>query len=77
MSSDAIYTFPGPSVPPGAPGPLTVPTSAAPGHMTIPGIAGNSVLLVSNLNPEVSLIGGTDASVTLYQLPETLQTVIS
>lgn len=42
----------GPSVPPGAPGPLTVTTSAAPGHMTIPGIPGNSVLLVSNLNAE-------------------------
>ncbi|NXR29046.1 PTBP3 protein, partial [Cinclus mexicanus] len=54
MSSDAIYTFPGPSVPPvpGALGPLTVTTSAVPGHMTIPGIPGNSVLLVSNLNPE-------------------------
>ncbi|NXD05285.1 PTBP3 protein, partial [Certhia familiaris] len=51
MSSDAIYTFSGPSVPPG-PGPLTVTSSAAPGHMTIPGIPGNSVLLVSNLNPE-------------------------
>ncbi|NXN83006.1 PTBP3 protein, partial [Bombycilla garrulus] len=33
-------------------GPLMVTTSAAPGHMTIPGIPGNSVLLVSNLNPE-------------------------
>ncbi|NXO08634.1 PTBP3 protein, partial [Oriolus oriolus] len=33
-------------------GPLTVTTSAAPGHMTTPGIPGNSVLLVSNLNPE-------------------------
>ncbi|NXK67250.1 PTBP3 protein, partial [Sylvietta virens] len=54
MSSDAIYTFPGPSVPPvpGALGPLTVTTSAVPGHMTIPDIPGNSVLLVSNLNPE-------------------------
>ncbi|NXU39797.1 PTBP3 protein, partial [Drymodes brunneopygia] len=43
-----------PSVPPvpGALGPLTVTTSAASGHMTIPGIPGNSVLLVSNLNPE-------------------------
>ncbi|NWU23525.1 PTBP3 protein, partial [Dyaphorophyia castanea] len=29
-----------------------VTTSAAPGHMTIPGVPGNSVLLVSNLNPE-------------------------
>ncbi|XP_041265634.1 polypyrimidine tract-binding protein 3-like isoform X2 [Onychostruthus taczanowskii] len=37
---------------PGALGPLTVTTSAAPGHMTVPGIPGNSVLLVSNLNPE-------------------------
>ncbi|XP_005425390.1 polypyrimidine tract-binding protein 3 [Geospiza fortis] len=45
---------PGPSVlpVPGALGPFTVTTSAAPGHMTIPGIPGNSVLLVSNLNPE-------------------------
>lgn len=79
MSSDAIYTFLGPSVlpVPGALGPFTVTTSAAPGHMTIPGIPGNSVLLVSNLNPEVSLIGGTDVSVTLYQLPESLKTDIS
>ncbi|NXL70165.1 PTBP3 protein, partial [Leptocoma aspasia] len=54
MSSDAIYIFSGPSVPPvpGAPGPLTVTTSAVPAHMPIPGIPGNSVLLVSNLNPE-------------------------
>ncbi|XP_054140069.1 polypyrimidine tract-binding protein 3 isoform X2 [Melozone crissalis] len=44
----------GPSVlpVPGALGPFTVTASAAPGHMTIPGIPGNSVLLVSNLNPE-------------------------
>lgn len=79
MSSDAIYTLPGPSVPPvpGALGPLAVTTSAAPGHMTVPGIPGNSVLLVSNLNPEVSLTGGTDASVTFYQLPESLQTDLS
>ncbi|XP_077646208.1 polypyrimidine tract-binding protein 3 isoform X2 [Lonchura striata] len=44
----------GPSVlpVPGALGPLMVTTSAAPGHMTIPDIPGNSVLLVSNLNPE-------------------------
>ncbi|XP_039589183.1 polypyrimidine tract-binding protein 3 isoform X4 [Passer montanus] len=44
----------GPSVlpVPGALGPLMVTTSATPGHMTIPGIPGNSVLLVSNLNPE-------------------------
>ncbi|NXD30064.1 PTBP3 protein, partial [Spelaeornis formosus] len=42
----------GPSLPPvpGTLGPLTVATSSAPGH--IPGIPGNSVLLVSNLNPE-------------------------
>ncbi|NXY60882.1 PTBP3 protein, partial [Callaeas wilsoni] len=55
MSSDAIYALPGPSVPPvpGAHGPIAVTASAAPGHMTIPGIPGNSVLLVSNLNPEV------------------------
>ncbi|NWR22649.1 PTBP3 protein, partial [Emberiza fucata] len=55
MSSDAICAFPGPSVlpVPGALGPFTVTASAAPGHMTIPGIPGNSVLLVSNLNPEV------------------------
>ncbi|NWY70942.1 PTBP3 protein, partial [Erithacus rubecula] len=54
MSSDAIYTSLGPSVPPvpGALGPLTVTTSAAPAHMAIPGIPGNSVLLVSNLNSE-------------------------
>uniref|UniRef100_A0A8C5TRC9 Polypyrimidine tract binding protein 3 n=1 Tax=Malurus cyaneus samueli TaxID=2593467 RepID=A0A8C5TRC9_9PASS len=44
----------GPSVPPvpGALGSVTVTTSAAPGPMTLPGIPGNSVLLVSNLNPE-------------------------
>ncbi|XP_068033270.1 polypyrimidine tract-binding protein 3 [Anomalospiza imberbis] len=44
----------GPSVlpVPGALGPLTVTTSAASGHMTIPDIPGNSVLLVSNLNAE-------------------------
>ncbi|XP_023800093.1 polypyrimidine tract-binding protein 3 isoform X3 [Cyanistes caeruleus] len=44
----------GPSVlpVPGALGPLTVTTSAAPGHMNVPGVPGNSVLLVSNLNPE-------------------------
>ncbi|NXH50168.1 PTBP3 protein, partial [Dicaeum eximium] len=44
----------GPSAPPvpGALGPLTVTTSAVPGHMPVPGIPGNSVLLVSNLNPE-------------------------
>ncbi|NXF20592.1 PTBP3 protein, partial [Rhodinocichla rosea] len=54
MEADAIYTFPGPSVlpVPGALGPFMVTTSAAPGHMTIPSIPGNSVLLVSNLNPE-------------------------
>ncbi|NWH94445.1 PTBP3 protein, partial [Aegithalos caudatus] len=33
-------------------GPLAVTTSAAPGNMTIPGIPGNSVLLVRNLNAE-------------------------
>ncbi|KAJ7417548.1 hypothetical protein WISP_64114 [Willisornis vidua] len=40
---------------PGALGSLTVTTSAASGQMTIPGVTGipgNSVLLVSNLNPE-------------------------
>ncbi|XP_032062616.1 polypyrimidine tract-binding protein 3 [Aythya fuligula] len=39
----------------GALGSLAVPTSAAPGRITIPGVTGvpgNSVLLVSNLNPE-------------------------
>lgn len=62
MSSDTINNLPGVSVPgiPGAFGSLT-----APGLMTPPGVfgvPGNSVLLVSNLNPEVSFIGGTDAS---------------
>ncbi|NXE82856.1 PTBP3 protein, partial [Cochlearius cochlearius] len=56
MSSVAINTLSGVSVPavPGALGSLTV-TSAASGQMTIPGVTGvpvNSVLLVSNLNPE-------------------------
>ncbi|XP_038626301.1 polypyrimidine tract-binding protein 3 isoform X1 [Tachyglossus aculeatus] len=40
---------------PGALGPLTITTSAVTGRMAIPGVAGvpgNSVLLVSNLNPE-------------------------
>lgn len=74
VSSDAINTLPGLSVP-AAPGTLTslAVTSAVSGQMTIPGVTdvpGNSVLLVSNLNPEVSLIGGTDASINLYQLPE-------
>lgn len=72
MSSDTINNLPGVSVPgiPGAFGSLTVTT---PGPMTPPGVfgvPGNSVLLVSNLNPEVSFIGGTDASINLYQLPE-------
>ncbi|KAF1675409.1 PTBP3 protein, partial [Pygoscelis papua] len=57
VSSDAINTLPGLSVP-AAPGTLTslaVTTSAVSGQMTIPGVTdvpGNSVLLVSNLNPE-------------------------
>uniref|UniRef100_A0A8C8RKT1 Polypyrimidine tract binding protein 3 n=1 Tax=Pelusios castaneus TaxID=367368 RepID=A0A8C8RKT1_9SAUR len=41
---------------PGALGPLTITTSAMTGRMAIPGVAGvpgNSVLLVSNLNPDV------------------------
>lgn len=69
LSSDAINTLPGHVVPPvpGAPGCLPC---NAPGQMTDPGVAGNSVLLVRNLNPEVSLIGGTDASINFYQLPE-------
>ncbi|XP_009471451.1 PREDICTED: polypyrimidine tract-binding protein 3 isoform X2 [Nipponia nippon] len=40
---------------PGAPSSLAVPASAAPGQITVPGVSGvpgNSVLLVSNLNPE-------------------------
>ncbi|NWZ30922.1 PTBP3 protein, partial [Asarcornis scutulata] len=53
----AINTFAGLAVPAvaGALGSLAVPTSAAPGRITIPGVTGvprNSVLLVSNLNPE-------------------------
>ncbi|KAF1503380.1 Polypyrimidine tract-binding protein 3, partial [Megadyptes antipodes antipodes] len=57
VSSDAINTLPGLSVP-AAPATLTslaVTTSAVSGQMTIPGVTdvpGNSVLLVSNLNPE-------------------------
>ncbi|NXF06670.1 PTBP3 protein, partial [Smithornis capensis] len=55
--SDATYTLAGVSGPavPGALGSLSVSPSAACGQMTIPavtGIPGNSVLLVSNLNPE-------------------------
>ncbi|NXE60810.1 PTBP3 protein, partial [Calcarius ornatus] len=50
--------FPSYTGPPGFAPALSFPqgavtTSAAPGQMTIPGIPGNSVLLVSNLNPEV------------------------
>uniref|UniRef100_A0A8C3K2U5 Polypyrimidine tract binding protein 3 n=1 Tax=Calidris pygmaea TaxID=425635 RepID=A0A8C3K2U5_9CHAR len=61
-SSDAINTFPGLSVPalPGGLGSLAVTTPAVSGHMTTPGVTGvpgNSVLLVTNLNPEVSLTG--------------------
>ncbi|NXW24734.1 PTBP3 protein, partial [Circaetus pectoralis] len=54
MSSDAINTLPGVSVP-GIPGALGSLTVTAPGQMTPPGVfgvPGNSVLLVSNLNPE-------------------------
>ena len=42
---------------PGALGPLTITSSAVTGRMAIPGaggIPGNSVLLVTNLNPDVS-----------------------
>ncbi|NXG94193.1 PTBP3 protein, partial [Stercorarius parasiticus] len=57
MSSDPINAFPLLSVPvvPGALSSPAVTTSAPPGHMTVPGatgVRGNSVLLVSNLNPE-------------------------
>ncbi|NXP11883.1 PTBP3 protein, partial [Thinocorus orbignyianus] len=57
LSSDAINTFPGLPVPalPGGPGSLPVPTPAMPGPVATPEITGvpaNSVLLVSNLNPE-------------------------
>ncbi|NXF41477.1 PTBP3 protein, partial [Nyctibius bracteatus] len=57
MSSDAINTLPGLLVPavPGPLGSLAVTTSAASGQMAIPGVTGvpgNSVLLVTNLNPE-------------------------
>ncbi|NXO78195.1 PTBP3 protein, partial [Sitta europaea] len=45
--------FPSYSGPPGFAPALGFPQGAAvPGHMTVPGIPGNSVLLVSNLNPE-------------------------
>lgn len=75
MSSDAINALTGLSVPavPGTLGSLAVTASPASGQMTVPGVTGvpgNSVLLVSNLNPEVSLIDGTDAHINLYQLPE-------
>ncbi|NXL64444.1 PTBP3 protein, partial [Chordeiles acutipennis] len=57
MSSDAINALTRLSVPavPGALGSVAVTTSPASGQMTIPGVTGipgNSVLLVSNLNPE-------------------------
>ncbi|NXM00246.1 PTBP3 protein, partial [Tyrannus savana] len=55
MSGDAIYTLPGVSVPavPGLLGSLTVAPSAVSGQIpAVTGIPGNSVLLVSNLNPE-------------------------
>lgn len=42
---------------PGALGPLAITSSAVTGRMAIPGaggIPGNSVLLVTNLNPDVS-----------------------
>ncbi|NXF45395.1 PTBP3 protein, partial [Oceanites oceanicus] len=54
MSSDAINTLPGLSVP-AIPGCLAVTTSAVSGQMTVPAVTGvpeKSVLLVSNLNPE-------------------------
>ncbi|NWX90736.1 PTBP3 protein, partial [Nothoprocta ornata] len=54
-----------PSVP-GTLGPLGMPNSAVSGRMTLPGataVPGNSVLLVSNLNSEVSLAGGITSSV--------------
>ncbi|NXI11370.1 PTBP3 protein, partial [Irena cyanogastra] len=49
--------FPSYSGPPGFAPALGFPqgvvtTSAVPGNMTVPGVPGNSVLLVSNLNPE-------------------------
>jgi hypothetical protein len=54
-----LVFFKGLSVPavPGALGPLTLTSSAVAGRMAIPGasgIPGNSVLLVTNLNPDVS-----------------------
>ncbi|NXW93268.1 PTBP3 protein, partial [Alopecoenas beccarii] len=54
LSSDAINTLPGDVVPPvpGALGSLALTTPVEPGQMTYPGVVGNSVLLVSNLNPE-------------------------
>ncbi|XP_050184577.1 polypyrimidine tract-binding protein 3 isoform X4 [Myiozetetes cayanensis] len=54
-AGDAIYTLPGVSVPsvPGLLGSLTVAPSAVSGQIpAVTGIPGNSVLLVSNLNPE-------------------------
>lgn len=72
LSSDIINTLPGHLVPPvpAAVGSLAVTTSAAPGQTTYTDFSENSVLLVSNLNPKVSLFGGTDASINFYQLPE-------
>lgn len=74
ISSDAINTFPRLSVP-AVPGAVAVTPPAMSGHMTVPGVTGipvNSVLLVSNLNSEVCLIGGSDASINLYQVARIL-----
>lgn len=63
LSSDAINILPGSLVPPL---PAAIDSLAPPGQRTYPDFSENSVLLVSNLNPNVSLFGGTDASINFY-----------
>lgn len=77
MSSDVVNTLPGIPVPvlSGVIGSVPVTTPAVPGLRAIhnvTSIPGSSVLLVRNFNSEVSLSGGTDASMNLCQLPKFL-----
>lgn len=67
---------------PGALGPLTLTSSAVSGRMAIPGasgIPGNSVLLVTNLNPDVSgkmLLSLRSGMVALIMLKFVLRNLI-
>ncbi|NWS74820.1 PTBP3 protein, partial [Crotophaga sulcirostris] len=65
MSTDVVNTLPGLSVP-ATPGALSLPSSVAPGQMSASGASLSPVLLVSNLNPEVSLIVMLWISTGLY-----------